>query len=202
MRKRQLLGMVFGRLTVSAEAPRTYQTMWACVCVCGKTCVVPAQHLVTGKTQSCGCRSDEVRAANARKRDYRGAKNPRAKKSAERNGGSYVPSSDVWYKRAAGVYYGARKKGVQVGFASVAELATYIQPLIPKQCPVFGVPFVERGAGFSKWSPSIDKIDPDKGYVRGNIQIISLFANCMKRDASAEELIKFATWVLQNDKTI
>jgi hypothetical protein len=72
--------------------------------------------------------------------------------------------------------------------------------IAPARCPVFDVPFVERGAGFSKWSPSIDKIDPAKGYVPGNIQVVSLFANCMKRDATKEQLRAFARWVRKEFK--
>lgn len=200
MRRLQLEGKVFGRLTVLSPAPRTYQTMWNCVCVCGTPRVVSGPGLTNGTATSCGCYRNEVRGMTARKRNYNGANNPRAKKSITLNNGVHFPSSSVWYKRAAGVYYAARKKKVPMGFGSVAEFATYIHPLIPKRCPVFNRPFVERGAGFSKWSPSIDKIDPKRGYVPGNIQVISLFANMLKRDASRDELVTFAKWVLKETK--
>lgn len=194
MRRHALEGIIFGRLVVVEAAPRTYQTMWHCLCECGTLCTISGQHLTLGKTRSCGCLREELRPTYARRRDFRGTKNPRAKSSA-RVAGTYVPSSSVWYKRASGIFYGAKKKGVPVGFASVAALCAYIQPLIPERCPVFNRPFVERGAGFSKWSPSIDKIDPQKGYIPGNIQIISMLANCMKRDASRDELLAFSKWI-------
>lgn len=86
--------------------------------------------------------------------------------------------------------------GIPCGFTNAAELASYVISMVPDKCPVFGVPFVERGNGFDNFSPSIDKIDPSLGYVRGNIQVISMLANCMKRNASPEQLKQFALWAL------
>lgn len=65
-----------------------------------------------------------------------------------------------------------------------------------KVCPVLGIE-LERGGLFTKDnSPSVDRIDPTKGYTKDNIQIISDKANRMKNNASAEELERFAQWVL------
>jgi hypothetical protein len=178
--------------------------MWACRCACGEDVVVSGINLRTGHTKSCGCLREELRPAYAQRRDFTGLNNPRARASKEK-GGAYVPSSSVWYKRAAGIFYAARKKGVPIGFANAAQLAAYVFEIKPSKCPVFNKPFVERGEGFNNWSPSIDKIDPKKGYVRGNIQVISLLANCMKRDATPSQLKQFARWVLKektNGKTI
>jgi hypothetical protein len=192
-----LTGKRFGRLVVLSKAPRTYQTMWDCACDCGACLCASGSNLRSGHTASCGCLREELRPTYAKKRNYTGLNNPRAKASAARSGGNYVPSDSVWYKRAAGVFYAAKKKGVKLGFLNVAELASYVVSVKPDRCPVFNRRFVERGAGFSSWSPSIDKIDPKKGYVRGNIQVMSMLANCMKRDASPEQLKQFARWVLK-----
>lgn len=198
MRLIDLSGKTFGRLTVRGPAPRTYQTMWECACDCGvRSVVVSGVNLRTGHTTSCGCLRRELRPTYASKRNFNGENNPRAKQSKAASDGVYVPSSSVWYKRSAGIFYSARKRGVKLGFTTVAQLAAYVVTIKPERCPVFNKVFVERGVGFSKWSPSIDKIDPKKGYVKGNIQVISMLANCMKRDATPEQLKQFAQWALK-----
>lgn len=46
-------------------------------------------------------------------------------------------------------------------------------------------------------SPSIDRINPDIGYEKGNVWVISNKANRMKNDANRDELITFARSILQ-----
>ena len=64
------------------------------------------------------------------------------------------------------------------------------------KCPVFGWE-LERGTRGNKNSPSVDRIDPTKGYTKDNIQILSSLANLMKQDATPEELLMFADWVIK-----
>lgn len=58
---------------------------------------------------------------------------------------------------------------------------------IPERCPCLGVMFV-RNNGRSPCNPSVDRIDPSKGYVRGNVWVISRRANTIKNNASLDEL--------------
>jgi hypothetical protein len=69
----------------------------------------------------------------------------------------------------------------------------YIRSIVPSHCPIFNIPLewtLQRGNGSSPLpnSPSLDRIDPAKGYVKGNVWIISHRANAIKNDASHEEL--------------
>jgi hypothetical protein len=65
--------------------------------------------------------------------------------------------------------------------------------IIPECCPVFNVPFVVGEK--SPWNPSLDRIDPTKGYVKGNVVVISVRANSIKNDATPAELRRIADFV-------
>ena len=69
--------------------------------------------------------------------------------------------------------------------------------VIPEICPILEVPFIMGTKGDYMYTPSIDRIDNSKGYVKGNIQIISMKANTMKNSATPEELKKFCKNVLR-----
>ena len=69
----------------------------------------------------------------------------------------------------------------------------FIRSIIPSHCPIFGTRLewsCNRGGAAHSLpnSPSLDRIDPLKGYVKGNVWIISNRANRIKNDASHEEL--------------
>lgn len=73
---------------------------------------------------------------------------------------------------------------------------TYKDIVIPEKCPYLGIQLVP----FSEWSsPSLDRIIPELGYVKGNIQVISTKANTMKNNATRDELVAFAEAILSLD---
>jgi hypothetical protein len=66
---------------------------------------------------------------------------------------------------------------------------------IPDKCPVLGIP-LSRGSGRCHAnSPSIDRLDPSLGYVRGNVAVISHRANTIKNDATLAELSAVLRWL-------
>jgi hypothetical protein len=64
--------------------------------------------------------------------------------------------------------------------------------VIPKFCPILGI---ELEVGGKDSSPSIDRIFPQLGYVKGNVQIISMRANRIKADSTPDELKKVADYM-------
>jgi len=68
--------------------------------------------------------------------------------------------------------------------------------LIPDTCPVLGIPLIAELGGRKENTPSLDKIIPSKGYVKGNVKVISWLANCIKRDCTDPEVFeKIATYL-------
>lgn len=60
--------------------------------------------------------------------------------------------------------------------------------MVPTYCPIFGIKLVPGVGRQSPNSPSLDRIIPKKGYVPGNVQVISWRANSLKKDANLREL--------------
>jgi hypothetical protein len=71
----------------------------------------------------------------------------------------------------------------------------------PTHCPILEIEidyFTEGGAREN--SPSFDRIDPTKGYITGNVKIVSWRANRIKNDGTAEEHEKIAQYLRDNTK--
>lgn len=69
--------------------------------------------------------------------------------------------------------------------------------VIPEICPILEVPIIVGTKGDYEYSLSIDRVDNSKGYIKGNVQIISKKANSMKNSANPDELITFCKNVLR-----
>lgn len=61
--------------------------------------------------------------------------------------------------------------------------------IIPKECPILKHEFILND---KQYTYSIDRIDNSKGYIPGNIAVISRLANTMKNCANFEQLILFS----------
>jgi hypothetical protein len=64
-------------------------------------------------------------------------------------------------------------------------------------CPLLGCKLIPGTQHDYEYTHSLDRIDPTKGYIKGNVWVMSKKANSMKNNASKEELILFAENVLK-----
>ncbi len=72
---------------------------------------------------------------------------------------------------------------------------------LPKVCPILLIP-LERGRGASRMgSPSVDRIDNTRGYVKGNVVVVSMKANAMKKDATLDDLRRMVKFYEQLEKS-
>lgn len=68
--------------------------------------------------------------------------------------------------------------------------------VIPTTCPICDTELeVSKTRGGSARSPSLDKIQPHLGYVKGNVAILCKKCNSMKGDASVELLEKMIDYI-------
>lgn len=91
-----------------------------------------------------------------------------------------LPARSLWDR--------ARKRALERGlpFAIPKHSIT-----IPACCPALGLPIEFRGRR-SACSPSLDRIVPERGYVPGNIRVISDRANRLKGKRTLQELQNLA----------
>lgn len=71
--------------------------------------------------------------------------------------------------------------------------------IIPKVCPVLGIEITPGiGTGRARpGSPSLDRIIPELGYVRGNVIVTSHRANTLKNNATVREMRRVASFYEQ-----
>lgn len=65
---------------------------------------------------------------------------------------------------------------------------------IPVYCPIFKIKLEKSSKYNHPNSYSLDRIDNTKGYIKGNVHIISWRANNLKKDGTHEEFEKLAEW--------
>ncbi len=93
------------------------------------------------------------------------------------------------------IFNNAKARAVRNGIEWELNFDEFV---FPEFCPYLGMKLdysIGKGT-IQPNSPSFDRKNPDLGYVKGNVEIISNRANSMKNDAKPEELVKMAEAIL------
>jgi hypothetical protein len=119
----------------------------------------------------------------------------------------YIPGSRVKYqadKRKANPI-----KAMLIAAKHRAKLAGIPFNLVeddiqmPLYCPILGVKLIYGAAGKLNWAnntASLDRINNNKGYVKGNVHIVSSKFNTLKSNLSVDEIIRMAeyfSWLVE-----
>lgn len=81
----------------------------------------------------------------------------------------------------------------------------YVESIIIEECPIFKTKFVwgQNGNGKDHTAgPTLDRIIPELGYVKGNVAFISNLANRIKQDVTEKELYAVADWLHDKRKEV
>lgn len=156
MKKMDLKGQKYSRLLVMSEAPNVnVRTAWNCVCDCGREVVVTTHSLRSGNTKSCGCLAKET-----------------ASKNYTTHGAGYEPWIAQWramVRRTTNPkdvsYEHYKKRGISI------EPDFIVDPWA----------FYEEIGEYPGKNYTIERIDNDKGYLRGNIKWATQAANNMNK---------------------
>lgn len=137
-------------------------------------------HRNSGKKRCESCNKIQARKAV---RQYN-AKDPERAWKRVRDGYKKRTTADPRLK----LLYSSRSRAALLGLQHSILVDDIV---IPNRCPVLDVPFVEG----TYHTPSLDRINSTKGYIPGNVQVMTHQANAMKNNATPEELRQFALWI-------
>lgn len=172
--KIDLTGDRYGRLLVLKKSERKAilnRTIYICLCDCGTICETQRANLVNRTTNSCGCLNQEKR----RDRLYKHGK-----------------SNDLEGR----MFYSAKSRAKERGIEFNLDISDIV---IPELCPILNIPLFKNKNGVqSNNSPSLDRINPKLGYIKGNVKVISAKANRLKDESTIEDLEKIIDYIKQN----
>ena len=122
------------------------------------------------------------RVARRRELELKRRENPEYVKHRNKKDRERVHSNKDSYKRAMLSSAKSRAKLKNLDFnIDLSDIE------LPEVCPLLGIP-LSINASNKDFAYSLDRIDSSKGYVKGNVWVISDRANRLKNDATLEEL--------------
>lgn len=142
----------------------------------------------------------------AQKKEYNTRPEIKERDKAQKKAWYEKNKQSVLEKRAS--YYSAPENRAKMMLIKSRERATIEgwehtitvdDIIIPAVCPYLQILLTHAlGEGQLETNSSLDRIDSTKGYIPGNVQVISRLANTMKSSATKEQLLTFARNILKH----
>lgn len=88
----------------------------------------------------------------------------------------------------------SRAKQTKIDFDLSVE---YLESIVVTNCPILDVDLTwcKKSGKPTNNSPSLDRLNPKLGYIKGNVAWVSYRANRIKQDANLVELKKLINWM-------
>ena len=167
-----------GLITViSFYGKKNGKNYWNCKCDCGKTVSIIAGSLIHNQPKSCGCN-----------RYHTGELNHNYKGINELSGKFFYSIKDHAIKR--NIKFNLNIKYIYNEFVRQ-----------DKKCALTGLDIVLTPNGKNQ-NASLDRIDSDKGYIKGNIQWVHKDINKIKSDFSQKKFVYYCCLIAKNLKNI
>lgn len=99
--------------------------------------------------------------------------------------------------KVLGMWISAKSRAKLSGIAFNIEISDVV---IPAFCPVLRIAIDQTLTRLAPSSPTLDRVNPSKGYVKGNVRVISWRANRIKSDATADELEAIALSMREHER--
>ena len=93
----------------------------------------------------------------------------------------------------------SRAQGIKVPFDLTPE---YLESIWTGYCPVSGIELKWETDRSDEAAAELDRFDPTKGYVKGNVVFLSRRINRLKNNATSEELRKLLEWMELKQNTL
>lgn len=125
--------------------------------------------------------------------------------SGQRRSGGYFGeawgSKSAYLRSRVGLTFSKMKNRAKENNVALNVTIDYLVSILPDdmRCPILDTEMEFGGGEERSTSPSVDRLIPEKGYVKGNVAWVSMLANSVKSEKTSTELRMIADWIEQQE---